>query len=122
MTYYIINSSGVVQGTTSSLDVVNQNLKPDRSFVELSFPFLESLSHIGRTIVDGELVELTPEEILLKRREERAEEFSNTLDLMHSIWYSDLTVEQQSTLTTWRQSWLDYPNTGIKPERPEGIF
>ena len=45
-----------------------------------------------------------------ERREERAEEFSRTLD-------NSLTDTQKSSLETWRQAWLNYPETGILPTR-----
>jgi len=122
MTYYIINSEGVIQRTTNNLEFAEQSLSSDNYIVELDYEFLESLHHIGRTIVDNSLLPLTNEETLLKRREERTIEFSNTLDLMQPLWFSDLTLEQQEGLAAWRQAWLEYPSTGIKPERPEGIF
>ncbi len=58
------------------------------------------------------------------RREDRREEFAATLDRMNPIWYSTLTSAQQTSLSTWRTAWLDYPNdeTNTKPVRPEGIF
>ena len=36
-------------------------------------------------------------------------------------WYDSLTAEQYQELLTWRQSWLDAPETGIAPERPEWL-
>ena len=122
MTYYIIDSEGVIQSTTNNLEFAEQSLSANNYIVELDYEFLESLHHIGRTIVNNSLLPLTDKETLLKRREERANEFSITLDLMQPLWYSTLTPTQQTSLATWRQAWLDYPSTGIKPVRPEGIF
>ena len=122
MTCYIIDSEGVIQSTNNSLEFSNKNLKPGESVIELEYEFLESLHHLGRTIVNNSLLPLTEEETLLRRREERANEFSNTLDLIQPVWYSSLTSTQQTSLASWRQEWLDYPSTGVKPVRPEGIF
>ena len=36
-------------------------------------------------------------------------------------WYDSLTAEQYQELLTWRQSWLDAPETGVAPERPEWL-
>ena len=49
-------------------------------------------------------------------REERAEVFSRTLDVMNPVWYNSLTTEQQTELAAWRQVWLDYPETGVRPD------
>lgn len=52
-----------------------------------------------------------------ERREERDEEFSQTIDMMNPPWYNSLTDTQKSSLETWRQEWLNYPETGILPTR-----
>ena len=57
-----------------------------------------------------------------ERREERREVFSRTLDRLNPVWHGELTTAQQSALATWRQAWLDYPATGIRPADLEGIF
>ena len=36
-------------------------------------------------------------------------------------WYDSLTAEQYQELLTWRRSWLDAPETGVAPERPEWL-
>jgi len=58
------------------------------------------------------------------RRQDRSEEFAETLDRLNPAWFSTLTTLQQTSINTWRQSWLDYPNdvTLTRPVRPEGIF
>jgi hypothetical protein len=38
---------------------------------------------------------------------------------MNPAWYNSLTATQKTSLETWRQDWLDYPNTGILPTRVE---
>jgi hypothetical protein len=53
------------------------------------------------------------------RRGERAEEFSQTIDRMNPPWYNSLTATQKTSLETWRQEWLNYPDTGILPTRVE---
>jgi hypothetical protein len=54
-----------------------------------------------------------------ERREERTEEFSQTIDRMNPPWYNSLTDTQKTSVETWRQQWLDYPSTGILPTRPD---
>ena len=49
------------------------------------------------------------------RREVRTKTFETTLDRMNPIWYSNLTAQEQTDLATWRQAWLDYPATGVRP-------
>ena len=58
------------------------------------------------------------------RREERDNEFARTLDRMNALWYNSLTSQQQTDLATWRQAWLDYPSTGVEPDKSlvSGIF
>ena len=62
-----------------------------------------------------EYVEPTPELPDNARRQERREEFSRTIDRMNPLWYDSLTTQQQTDLATWRQAWLDYPATGVRP-------
>ena len=57
-----------------------------------------------------------------ERRQERQEVFSRTLDRLNPVWHDALTPTQQTALATWRQAWLDYPATGIRPADLEGIF
>ena len=59
---------------------------------------------------------LTEEQIVENRRDDRTDVFSRTLDVMNTIWYSSLTAEQQAEIAVWRQAWLDYPATGVRPE------
>lgn len=64
------------------------------------------------TIDDSELPLPTTVE---ERRQERNTVFAKTIDIMNPIWYNSLTSEQQSRLATWRDQWLDYPETGVEP-------
>ena len=80
-------------------------------------------TYVGNNI-DGTLitsVERLPAEL---RREDRTEVFSRTIDNMNTLWYNSLTAEQQSSLSTWRDQWLSYPNNedATRPTLPEGIF
>lgn len=81
---------------------------------------------VGTELIDGTVVASVEEkedvetnlELSLqdKRRKERKIEFSTTLDLINPVWYNLLTEQEKSELATWRQAWLDYPSTGVKPE------
>lgn len=37
------------------------------------------------------------------------------------LWYAKLTTEQKSELASWYQAWLDAPQTGIIPAKPEWL-
>ena len=65
---------------------------------------------------ESEIDAIESEELTERRRTERADKFSDTLDKMNPIWYSELTSEQQTELATFRNTWLDYPETGVKPD------
>lgn len=42
--------------------------------------------------------------------------FRTSIDKMNPLWWEELTQEQLDAVRTWRQAWLDYPNTGIRPD------
>lgn len=58
----------------------------------------------------------TEDEILFRRRDERKEIFKFTIDGMTNLWYDSLTQQQKTEIQTWRQAWLDYPATGVRPD------
>ena len=69
----------------------------------------------GTVIASYELLQ-NIDELKAERRMEREEVFAETLDKMNPIWYSQLSETQLAELEVWRQAWLDYPDTGIKPD------
>lgn len=83
----------------------------------------EMIRFVGKTI-DGQVVAsienatppLTDEEIAYQRRVERDAVLANTVDRVNHFWYDTLTVAEKAELVVWRQAWLDYPETGIKPD------
>lgn len=38
-----------------------------------------------------------------------------------AAWYDALTDEQKAEVQAWRKAWLDAPETGIIPKKPEWI-
>ena len=50
------------------------------------------------------------------RRNERTKIFAETIDRMNAVWYGSLTDTQKANLETWRQAWLNYPETDVVPE------
>lgn len=38
-----------------------------------------------------------------------------------AAWYDALTEEQKAEVQAWRKAWLDAPETGIIPKKPEWI-
>ena len=71
----------------------------------------------GYHYVDGAFVKQVSF-IEQERREERTEEFSQTLDKLNAAWWDSLTNTEKTEVNTYRASWLDYPSTGVKPTRP----
>jgi hypothetical protein len=61
------------------------------------------------------LNEIFVPDLIVERREERQRVFTNTIDQMNEIWFNALTDAQKTSLSQWRQAWLDYPSTGVKP-------
>lgn len=68
-------------------------------------------SRIGTTMNDVVVadiqpyIEPTPPHII------RSQIFAQTIDKMNPMWYNTLSEDQVSRLTSWRQEWLDYPET-----------
>ena len=73
-------------------------------------------SVINDRTVASYTVNIDQDEEVRIRREEREEVFAATLDKMNPVWHSQLTDDQLAELETWRQTWLDYPETGLKPD------
>lgn len=46
-----------------------------------------------------------------ERRNDRRQEFSQTLDKMNPLWHESLSSDELSELRAWRTSWLNYPTT-----------
>ena len=60
--------------------------------------------------------DLEAEEAIEERREERRRKFAETIDKMNPIWLEELSSTAYDDLREFRQTWLDYPATGIKPD------
>ena len=73
-------------------------------------------SRIGTEWNGGLVDTIVPYQEPVSPQQERAEAFSRTLDIMNPVWYNSLTTEQQTELAAWRQAWLDYPETGVRPD------
>lgn len=58
----------------------------------------------------------------LSLRKERDIEFSVTIDRMNPLWWDSLTDATKQEIISWRNTWLDYPTTGVKPETRPEIF
>ena len=72
-----------------------------------------------KMVVNGELVDsptLIEATIIQDRRSERMGMFSQTLDVLNPVWYDTLTEAEKLSIPIWRQAWLDYPETGVKPD------
>ena len=76
-------------------------------------------SYIGQEYDGVVVAELVDEDA---PRQERLDVFAKTIDRMSPLWYNSLTQQQQEDLATWRQAWLDYPETGIRPDDLSWLF
>jgi len=58
------------------------------------------------------------------RKQDRQQEFSETIDKFSAVQYNFLTDEQKSAIGIWRQEWLDYPSdiNNTRPDRLEDVF
>lgn len=119
MIYIAVTPTGDITIKSDSLEYVQDwidRFEPTSTIVTLDEDF-----EGGKRYVDGELVEaiIVPandEELLESRRLERRDVFTDTLDKLNWFWASSMTIEQQDEVAAWRQAWLDYPATGIKPD------
>jgi len=101
-------------------------IKDSNGIVIGEFEGVADNSWIGKELLDGTLVASVEqlEDIIetkgitaeQKRRNERAEMFAITLDRINPLWYDSLTQQQKDDLSVWRQAWLDYPETEIRPD------
>lgn len=118
MNYYLVTGTSVVMSSNQrSTLVINQ--APGDVIVEST----EDYSDAEYTYVNGVFAKATAV-VAQERRAERTSEFSQTLDRMSPLWYNSLTTAQQTSLSTWRTEWLNYPGSAsaVKPTRPQGIF
>ncbi len=51
------------------------------------------------------------------RRNERREEFAETLNAMNNLWYDSLSQSDKDALSAWRTAWLNYPDD-LNASRP----
>ena len=49
-------------------------------------------------------------------RIKRNKAFAATIDRLNPMWYSSLSQSDLDAISTWRQQWLEYPTTGVKPD------
>ena len=111
MYYYMINGT-VIEFVATNLRIITELA------TEQSLPVIQDDEYYGEGYIyeNGAFVK-EASFIEQGRRGERAEEFSQTIDRMNPAWYNGLTDTQKTSLETWRQEWLDYPETGILPTR-----
>lgn len=53
-------------------------------------------------------------------RERRRRECFSVVD-RGAMWYGRLTNEQKTQLSAWYTAWLDAPETGVAPEKPDWL-
>jgi hypothetical protein len=113
MMYYAIDAEGLVMAAGDSISGVQSVVDLNTGWSLVSSTDEDAFD---KRYVEGVFIDIQ-ENIVKSRRNERREEFSKTLDRMNPAWYNSLTDTQKTSLETWRQAWLDYPDTGILPTR-----
>lgn len=115
MYYYLIDNAEIVTVSTErDICVDNQQERGGGVIVE-HINLYNMADHIYSNGSFSERTRST-EEVKEDRRVERGVKFGETLDIMNGVWYDTLSTQQKTELRIWRQAWLDYPETGIKPE------
>ena len=69
-------------------------------------------SYVGGYIDTAEIASV---EQYTEPRVERDQVFAATIDRVNPVWFNSLSDDQKSELGVWRQAWLDYPETGVRP-------
>lgn len=113
MMYYAVDAEGIVKAGSEEQEGVDYTISINEGLTLVSSTDEDAFD---KRYVDGVFVDIQ-ENVLNSRRNERREEFSYTLDRMNPAWYNSLTDTQKTSLETWRQEWLDYPETGVLPTR-----
>ena len=76
----------------------------------------------GNLIIEGSFEELPPEEKLTWQNELRRRRAFECFAISdRAVWFYGLTEEQKAEVQHWRQAWLDAPETGAIPEKPQWI-
>lgn len=76
----------------------------------------------GELILDGAFEELSQEDRELWQCElRRRREYECFAISDRAVWFYGLTEEQKAEVQHWRQAWLDAPETGNIPEKPQWI-
>lgn len=76
----------------------------------------------GPLILEGPFEELSSEDRQLWQYElRRRREFECFAISDRAVWFYGLTEEQKAEVQHWRQAWLDAPETGTIPPKPEWI-
>lgn len=114
MYYYLIVNEEIIGISTERINIEESNKSAQGTIVEHSnhYPETDYIYSNGAFSLRTK----TATELAQERRQERSFKFAHTLDLMNGAWYNALSTQQKTDLATWRQAWLDYPSTGIKPD------
>lgn len=118
------NTNGSVK--SASVIIAEQNLKPiqEADHGEDKYPinyytFEEKASSIEVSNILTDEARLKVEEsALAKIRQTRKTECFSVVN-RGKVWYENLTESQYNELETWYQEWLDAPQTGYIPVKPE---
>ena len=118
--YTVYDPDGRFYATFTESDDVPNNVPEGYSYVDGiqdQYTRLETLGAWSEVtpFSQAEIDEIESDNTLVDRREERRRKFANTIDKMNPIWFEELSSTEQDDLIEWRQTWLDYPSTGVKP-------
>lgn len=57
-----------------------------------------------------------------RRRKEREEAFSQTIDRLNNAWYDSLTQDEKDRIKAFRKAYLEYPSQLLTPHLPDTII
>ena len=105
------NADNEIMFTVTCGDITNVVTKIfDRDGDRENDAILQAWVDDGNTIGAYDAPEANPNQWIGERRQDREQEFSETIDKISAVRYSLLTEEEKTSINTWRQEWLDYPS------------
>lgn len=119
------NADNEIMFTVTCGDITNVVTKIfNTSRDQANDAILQAWVDSGNSITSYVAPEVEPNQWIGERRHDREQEFSETIDKISAVRYSNLTEEQKSAIGIWRQEWLDYPSDikNTRPDRLEDVF
>lgn len=115
MTWILYEANGDIRATSSAESTIDELIESGftGTKVDVGDSDTEGKQYVGGVLID---IVKSADEIADERRDERQMKFAQTIDKANHWWEQSLTDAQKAEVATWRQAWLDYPSTGVKPD------